>query len=160
MFRWKTSDGIVACKYCLRRPQIKSCGRLGQRAVLALDCCPTITPPQCLHETLTCRWLRFRDKKAETMSYRSRPGSWYARKLKSLSVYDNRIIEIPSRWSSLKNKRDKLWCLPLPFRIWFSDRINHFHNMSLWMRFPNRFATREDLCLSARLLSCHRFSAR
>ena len=29
--------------YDLRRLQIKRCGRLGQRDVLALDCCPNIT---------------------------------------------------------------------------------------------------------------------
>ena len=33
----------VAGIYDLRRLQIKRCGRLGQRAVLALDCCPNIT---------------------------------------------------------------------------------------------------------------------
>ena len=34
---------IVAGIYNLRRLQIKRCGRLGLRAVLALDCCPVIT---------------------------------------------------------------------------------------------------------------------
>ena len=33
----------VAGIYNLRRLQIKRCGRLGLRAVLALDCCPVIT---------------------------------------------------------------------------------------------------------------------
>ena len=33
----------VAGIYDLRRLQIKRCGRLGLRAVLALDCCPVIT---------------------------------------------------------------------------------------------------------------------
>ena len=32
----------VAGIYDLRRLQIKRCGRLGPRAVLALDCCPNI----------------------------------------------------------------------------------------------------------------------
>jgi hypothetical protein len=32
----------VAGIYDLRRLQIKRSGRLGQRAVLALDCCPSI----------------------------------------------------------------------------------------------------------------------
>ena len=35
--------GTVAGIYDLRRLQIKRCGRLGQRAVLALDCCLSIT---------------------------------------------------------------------------------------------------------------------
>ena len=34
--------GTVAGIYDLRRLQIKRCGRLGPRAVLALDCCPSI----------------------------------------------------------------------------------------------------------------------
>ena len=33
----------VAGIYDLRRLQIKRCGRLGPRAVLALDCCPVVT---------------------------------------------------------------------------------------------------------------------
>ena len=35
--------GTVAGIYALLRLQIKRCGRLGQRAVLALDCCLSIT---------------------------------------------------------------------------------------------------------------------
>ena len=35
---------IIAGIYDLRRLQIKRCGRLDPRAVLALDCCPNISP--------------------------------------------------------------------------------------------------------------------
>ena len=45
-FRKNTSRDIiekvtVAGIYDIRRLQIKRCGRLGLRAVLALDCCPS-----------------------------------------------------------------------------------------------------------------------
>jgi len=48
-FLMNTSKGIietvtVAGIYDLRRLQIKHCGRLDLKAVLALDCCPPITP--------------------------------------------------------------------------------------------------------------------
>ena len=39
-FRRYWWGGTAAGIYELRRLQIKRCGRLGQRAVLALDCCP------------------------------------------------------------------------------------------------------------------------
>ena len=39
-FRRDWWGGTAAGIYELRRLQIKRCGRLGQRAVLALDCCP------------------------------------------------------------------------------------------------------------------------
>ena len=39
---WWGEVGTVAGIYDLRRLQIKRCGRLGLRAVLALDCCPNM----------------------------------------------------------------------------------------------------------------------
>ena len=42
-FRRYWWGGTAAGIYELRRLQIKRCGRLGQRAVLALDCCLVIT---------------------------------------------------------------------------------------------------------------------
>ena len=43
----------VAGVYDLRRLQIKRCGRLGPRTVLALDCCPSLLLFSCFNEQLS-----------------------------------------------------------------------------------------------------------
>ena len=43
----------VAGIYDLRRLQIKRCGRLGPRAVLALDCCPSLLLFSCFNVQLS-----------------------------------------------------------------------------------------------------------